>query len=80
MGSIVAEFVGADRGLGYLLMIASGNLDTTFLFADLVVLVVLGMGLYLAIEGLETVLTPWHVSKRSDEFRRSRHLTVMAGR
>lgn len=69
VGSIVAEFVGADRGLGYLLMIASGNLDTTFLFADLVVLVVLGMGLYLAIEGLETVLIPWHVSKRSDEFR-----------
>ena len=69
VGSIVAEFVGADRGLGYLLMIASGNLDTTFLFAVLVVLVVLGMGLYLAIEGLETALIPWHVSKRSDELR-----------
>ena len=69
VGSIVAEFVGADRGLGYLLMVASGNLDTTFLFADLVVLVVLGMGLYLAIEGIETALIPWHVSKRSDELR-----------
>jgi NitT/TauT family transport system permease protein len=69
VGSIVAEFVGADRGLGYLLMVASGNLDTTFLFADLVVLVVLGMGLYLAIEGFETAFIPWHVSKRSDELR-----------
>jgi hypothetical protein len=35
VGSIVAEFVGTDRGLGCVLMSASGNLDTTFLFADL---------------------------------------------
>jgi NitT/TauT family transport system permease protein len=67
VGSIVAEFVGADRGLGYLLMAATGNLDTTFLFADLVVLVVLGMGLYLVIEVLESAFIPWHVSKRSDD-------------
>lgn len=67
VGSIVAEFVGADRGLGYLLMVASGNLETTLLFADLVVLIVLGMVLYLVIEVLESALIPWHVSKRTDE-------------
>jgi NitT/TauT family transport system permease protein len=67
VGSIVAEFVGADKGLGYLLMVASGNLDTTLLFADLVVLIVLGMVLYLVIEVLESALIPWHVSKRTDE-------------
>jgi NitT/TauT family transport system permease protein len=71
VGSIVAEFVGADRGLGYILMSATGNLETTFLFADLVVLVVLGMALYLAIEGLESALIPWHVSKRGDEAARA---------
>jgi NitT/TauT family transport system permease protein len=67
VGSIVAEFVGADRGLGYVLMMATGNLDTTLLFADLVVLVVLGMGLYLLIESLESAFIPWHVSKRGEE-------------
>ena len=67
VGSIVAEFVGADRGLGYLLMVATGNLDTTFLFADLVVLVVLGMALYLVIVVLKSAFIPWHVSKRSNE-------------
>jgi NitT/TauT family transport system permease protein len=67
VGSIVAEFVGADRGLGYLLMTATGNLDTTFLFADLVVLVALGVILYLGIEVMEAAFIPWHVSKRSDE-------------
>jgi NitT/TauT family transport system permease protein len=65
--NIFAEFVGADRGLGYLLMVATGNLDTTFLFADLVVLVVLGMALYLVIVVLESAFIPWHVSKRSNE-------------
>jgi len=69
VGSIVAEFVGADRGLGYLLMLATGNLDTAFMFADLVVLMVLGMILYLVIEWLELTFIPWHVSKRTDDFQ-----------
>jgi NitT/TauT family transport system permease protein len=69
VGSIVAEFVGTDRGLGYLLMQATGNLDTTFMFAVLVVLMVLGMILYLSIEWLELIFIPWHVSKRSDDLR-----------
>jgi NitT/TauT family transport system permease protein len=68
VGSIVAEFVGADKGLGYLLMVASGNMETTLLFAVLVVLIVLGIILYLAIEALESAFLPWHVSKRVDEF------------
>lgn len=67
VGSIVAEFVGADKGLGYLLMVASGNLETTLLFADLFVLIFLGMVLYVVIEVLESALIPWHVSKRTDE-------------
>ncbi len=50
-------------------MIASGNIDTTFLFADLIVLVMLGMILYLAIEWFESKFIPWHVSKRGDEMR-----------
>jgi NitT/TauT family transport system permease protein len=48
-------------------MVASGNMETTLLFADLVVLIVLGIVLYLAIEWLESALLPWHVSKRVDE-------------
>jgi NitT/TauT family transport system permease protein len=68
VGSIVAEFVGADGGLGYLLMAATGNLDTTFLFADLVVLVVIGIMLYVLIEVLESACIPWHVSKRGDDY------------
>ena len=38
VGAVVGEFVGGDAGLGYLLMVANGSMDTALLFADLPVL------------------------------------------
>jgi len=65
VGAIVGEFVGADRGLGYLLQVASGQLNTTLLFGGLVVLSMLGILLYYAVDGLERLLLRWHVSMRN---------------
>lgn len=62
--AVVAEFVAADRGLGYLLLQANGNLDTTLVFADIFVLGAMGFVLYLIIEGLERLLLPWHVDSQ----------------
>ncbi len=67
VGAVVGEWVGADRGLGYLLIWANANLDTTLLFAILIYLAVIGLALYYAVEMVETLLLPWHVSKRSRE-------------
>ncbi|GAA1628673.1 ABC transporter permease [Leucobacter chromiireducens] len=50
VGAIVGEFVGSDSGLGYLLIVAQGNLRTELLFADLVVLTALGLLLYYGVE------------------------------
>jgi NitT/TauT family transport system permease protein len=41
-GVVVAEFVGADKGLGYLLLSAEGSLDTPMVFAALAALSALG--------------------------------------
>ncbi len=49
IGAIVGEFVGADRGLGYIIVISNANLDTTLMFACLVILTIIGMGLFLSI-------------------------------
>lgn len=46
VGAIVGEFVGSNAGLGYLLIVTQGNLQTDLLFADLVVLTALGLVLY----------------------------------
>jgi len=50
VGAIVGEFVGSASGLGYLLIVTQGNLRTDLLFADLVVLTVLGLVLYYGVE------------------------------
>lgn len=64
VGAVVGEFVGADKGLGYLLLIANSYLDTPLAFATIVVLTVIGILLYYVIDILEHWLIPWHVSRR----------------
>lgn len=62
--AVVAEFVASDRGLGYLLMEYNGNLDTPMAFAAIFVLSAMGLALYGAVELLEGIAVPWHVSRR----------------
>jgi NitT/TauT family transport system permease protein len=57
--------VGSGNGLGYVLMTANGRLDTSLLFAAIIVLVVMGLVLFLAVSVLERALIPWHVSQRN---------------
>lgn len=53
VGTLVAEFVGSDSGLGYILVLARGNLDTLTVFATIGWLVVIGFVFYYAVEFLE---------------------------
>ncbi len=64
--AVVAEFVASDRGLGYLLLEANGNLNTPMAFGSVFVLTALGFALYAAVEIAEQVMIPWHVSQRGD--------------
>jgi NitT/TauT family transport system permease protein len=66
IGAIVGEFVGANRGLGYLLLLASSKLQTSLMFADIFVLVVISLTFFTIITSLERVLLPWHVSVRRE--------------
>ncbi|HEV6953407.1 MAG TPA: ABC transporter permease [Promicromonospora sp.] len=65
VGAVVGEFVGADRGLGYVLLLASGNLDAPLLFADLLLMSLIGVVLFVLVEVLERLLVPWHASRRT---------------
>jgi NitT/TauT family transport system permease protein len=62
--AVVAEFVASDRGLGYLLLEANGNLNTSMAFGAVFVLTALGFALYAVVELAEQFLIPWHVSQR----------------
>ena len=57
-GAIVGEFLGADKGLGYLINVARGQYDTAFVFAIILVLIVLALSLYKGVEFLERKTTP----------------------
>jgi NitT/TauT family transport system permease protein len=61
IGAIIGEFVGGNRGLGYLIIVANQELDTALAFAAIFLLSAAGIVLYLAIELLERVLIPWHL-------------------
>jgi NitT/TauT family transport system permease protein len=66
VGAIVGEYIGADEGLGRVILLANGNFDTTMVFAAITYLTIIGVVLFLAVEALEHVLIPWHVSRRAD--------------
>jgi len=63
--AVVAEFVASDRGLGYLLLQYNGQLDTPMVFATIVILSLIGVVVYYAVEVVERVAIPWHVSQQA---------------
>jgi len=67
VGAIVGEFVSAEKGLGYLVLVANGELDTRLVFACVLVLTLLGIIFYFVIEIIEKIVVHWHVSARQNE-------------
>jgi NitT/TauT family transport system permease protein len=63
--AVVAEFVASNKGLGYLLLEYNGNLETAMVFAVIIVLSLIGLAIYYAVEFLERIAIPWHVSQRA---------------
>lgn len=60
VGAVVAEFMGASRGLGAVVISAQGMMDTTLMFAALVLIAALGLLLYQACLVLERRLLRAH--------------------
>jgi NitT/TauT family transport system permease protein len=65
--AVVAEFVASDKGLGYLLLQYNGQLETPMVFAIIVLLSLIGLLVYYAVEVVERFTIPWHVSQQRDE-------------
>jgi NitT/TauT family transport system permease protein len=65
VGAVVGEFVGGQGGLGYLLLIANGNMDTALLFAGIAALTVLGIVFFALIGLVERLVLPPHAAERA---------------
>lgn len=64
IGALVGEFVGSDEGLGYMIVLASSELNTPLSVACMVLLSLMGIGLFLVVSLLERVLFPWYTAGR----------------
>jgi NitT/TauT family transport system permease protein len=61
IGAIVAEFIGADKGLGYLILTSSGAMKTPMMFGVLLILSFLGILSFYAVAWAERLLCPWYL-------------------
>jgi NitT/TauT family transport system permease protein len=59
VGAVVGEFAGADAGLGFLINLAKGILDTPLMFVAIFTLIAIALTLYLLIVALERYVLRW---------------------
>ena len=59
IGAVVGEFVGADRGLGFLVKQGQGLYDTPLMFVAVISLVAIAMSLYGLVALAEKRLLAW---------------------
>jgi NitT/TauT family transport system permease protein len=66
IGAVIAEFVGADSGLGYLMILANSSMQTEMSYAAVTLLSALGLLLFAAVSLAERILAPWGHSNQSE--------------
>ncbi|PWJ82360.1 NitT/TauT family transport system permease protein [Pseudaminobacter salicylatoxidans] len=59
IGAVIGEFMGSSNGLGYLLLSATSQLNSSLAFASLFALSFLGLGVYAVVELVEIGLARW---------------------
>lgn len=64
IGSVISEFVGATKGLGYVIQQSGASADTTLAFAAISLLSVMSVVLFYGLSLLEHLLLPWAQEKR----------------
>jgi NitT/TauT family transport system permease protein len=62
VGAVVGEFIAGSAGLGYLIQVSTGQLNTKLAFAAIVMLSLMAIGLYYIIELIERATLKWRPS------------------
>ncbi len=66
IGAVVGEFVGSDRGLGFLINVGRGQYDTSLVFVAVFTLVAMALILYGFVTFLEVRLLWWRKKRNGD--------------
>ncbi len=59
IGAVIAEFVGADAGLGFVIVQSGAGADTSLAFAAMTLLAIMSIALFHGLAYLERKLLPW---------------------
>jgi NitT/TauT family transport system permease protein len=68
VGSVIAEIVAGNDGIGNVMLIASSNFNVPLVFAALLVVGAMGVSMYAVFAVLETRFTSWSVRGRGIEY------------
>lgn len=67
VGSIIAETVAANKGIGHLMILASSRFDVPLVFAGLIVTAIMGVLMYVCAVTLENRTTGWATRGQQDQ-------------
>lgn len=70
-GAIVGEFVGSDNGIGRAILASSARMNSEVMFAGILYVTGLGFIAFFSVRLVESLLIPWHVSKRAKGAQRT---------
>jgi len=69
IGAVVGEFVGADRGLGFLINVGRGEYDVALVFVAVISLILMALLLYGAVLQLERRSVAWQIHDKGNSWR-----------
>jgi len=67
VGSILAETVGSNAGIGQLMLVASSRFDVPLVFAGLMVTAVMGIAMYAVAAAIEVRTTGWAMRGQAEQ-------------
>jgi NitT/TauT family transport system permease protein len=67
IGAVVGEFSGGSAGLGYLLLVQVGRLETAAAFGSVISLTLMGLALFLVVVLVERAIVPAHMLRRFED-------------
>ncbi len=66
LGAVFGEWVGANSGLGYQILVYNNELSTADMFAVIVVLSLIGIALFTIVAAAERITLPWYYAAREE--------------
>lgn len=67
VAAVIAEFAGAESGLGAMMLRANDYLQTDAVFGALILVTAIGVGFFGVMTLLERLVVPWHEKFRKDD-------------